>query len=175
MATLGLILGPVLALLIMLGPRLGLPLELAADSPELNTMTGILALMAVWWLTEAIPLAATAFVPLVLDPLAGIMVAEDVAQSYASDVIFLFLGGFLIGLAVEESGLPRRVALSIVALAGASPQRVILGFMVAAGALSMWMSNTVTTIIMLPIAASFLYECGRSGKENRAVLPRPSC
>ena len=166
LATVGLILGPLLALLIGLGPRLGLPVELASGRPELNSMTGILALMAVWWLTEAIPLAATAFVPLILYPLAGIMGAEDVAQRYAADVIFLFLGGFLIGIAVEQSGLPRRVALSIVALAGASPQRVVLGFMVAAGALSMWMSNTVSTIIMLPIAVSFLYELREVGEKE---------
>ncbi len=166
LATVGLVLGPLLAFLLVFGPRLGLPLELASGRPELNTMTGILALMAVWWLTDAIPVAATAFLPLLLYPMAGIMGAEEVAGSYAADVIFLFLGGFLVGIAVEESGLPRRVALRIVALAGASPQRVVLGFMVAAGALSMWMSNTVTTIIMLPIAASFLYGLQEVGERQ---------
>jgi sodium-dependent dicarboxylate transporter 2/3/5 len=108
--------------------------------------------MAVWWVTEAVPIAVTALLPLVVFPATGVMTAADAASPYASHIIFLFLGGFVIAAAVETSDLHRRIALSIVARAGSSPRTTVLAFMVACAALSMWISNSATAIMMLPVA-----------------------
>jgi sodium-dependent dicarboxylate transporter 2/3/5 len=126
-------------------------------------MAAVAALMAVWWLTEAIPMAATALVPLALYPLLGVMSVEKVAPEYGDHLVFLFLGGFLVALAIEESGLHRRIALHIVAAMGDNPRRIVAGFMVAAAVLSMWISNTATTLMMLPIGASILVQADRAG------------
>lgn len=147
-------LGPLVAILFWIGPRFGW--YLVEDQAELNLIAGAAAWIAIWWLTEAIPLAATALLPLALFPLLGLQSAKSVAIHYGNSFIFLFLGGFLVALAIEETGLHRRLALSIVALLGDSPQRLVLGFMVATAALSMWISNSATTLLMLPIAASVL-------------------
>lgn len=124
--------------------------------------------MAVWWLTEAIPLAATSLLPLVLFPLLQIQSVKEVAVSYGDSNIFLFLGGFLIALAIEQSGLHRRLALSIVSLMGDNPTRLLLGFMVATGLMSMWISNTATTMLMLPIAVSILAVADQSITDTAA-------
>ncbi|MEX0794264.1 MAG: DASS family sodium-coupled anion symporter [Pirellulaceae bacterium] len=153
-ANVGRWLGPLVAILFWIGPRLGW--LLSDGQPELNLIAGVAAWIAIWWLTEAIPLAATALLPLALFPLLGLQSAKSVAVHYGNSFIFLFLGGFLVALAIEETGLHRRLALSIVALLGDSPQRLVLGFMVATAALSMWISNSATTLLMLPIAASVL-------------------
>ena len=163
-ASIGMITGPLIAALLWFGPRIG-P-DLSPAQPELNTMAGIVALMAIWWVTEAIPVAATAFLPLILFPVAGIMPAAEVSRLYADDIIFLFLGGFLVAIALQETGFPRRAALNVVALVGDNPRRVILGFMVATGAMSMWMSNTASTISMLPIALSILSEVHETSKAS---------
>jgi len=123
--------------------------------PEAAWLTlAVAALMAVWWATEALPLAATALVPLVAFPLLGIQPMRPTAASYAHPLVFLFMGGFLIAQAMQRWELHRRIALAIAARAGAEPKRLIAGFMVATAFLSMWISNTATTIMMLPIAAS---------------------
>lgn len=157
---LGLVLGPLLAIACWVGPHFGWALD--AQRPLLNNMAGIAVLMAVWWLTEAIPNAATGLVPLALFPLFSIMGAGDTARSYGHSMLFLFLGGFLVALAVEQSGLHRRIALSIVAAVGDSPRQLVLGFMLATAGLSMWISNTATTMMMLPIAASVLLQAGQA-------------
>jgi solute carrier family 13 (sodium-dependent dicarboxylate transporter), member 2/3/5 len=113
-------------------------------------------LMATWWVTEALPLAATALLPIVLFPLFGVVEVEDAAAPYASDTIFLFMGGFMIALAMQRWGLHRRVALRIVTAVGTQPVRLIGGFMLATGLLSMWVSNTATAVMMLPIGLSVL-------------------
>lgn len=114
----------------------------------------ITALMVIWWVTEAIHISATALVPIVLIPLLEIGSIAEATSPYANPVIFLFMGGFLLAAALERSHLHKRIALSIVALIGASPHRLILGFLVTSSLLSMWISNTATALMMLPIALS---------------------
>ena len=114
----------------------------------------ITALMVIWWVTEAIHISATALLPIVLIPLLGIGTIAQATSPYANPVIFLFMGGFLLAAALERSRLHTRLALGIVALIGASPHRLILGFLVTSSLLSMWISNTATAMMMLPIALS---------------------
>ncbi len=123
--------------------------------PPAAWRTAALALLlAVWWMTEALPLGATSLLPLVLIPLLGIAPGEDAAAPYANPTVFLFLGGFLIALAVERCGLHRRAALTILAAVGSRPRNLVAGFMIATAFLSMWISNTAATLMMLPMALS---------------------
>ncbi|OFP32961.1 DASS family sodium-coupled anion symporter [Corynebacterium sp. HMSC068G04] len=122
----------------------------------LRAVAAVTILMGVWWMTEAIPLAATALLPLVIFPLAGVGIIKDVGAPYASSTIFLFMGGFLIALALQRWNLHRRMALFVVKVVGTSPKQLILGFMLATGFLSMWVSNTATAVVMLPIGISVL-------------------
>jgi solute carrier family 13 (sodium-dependent dicarboxylate transporter), member 2/3/5 len=114
-------------------------------------------LMITWWVTEALPMAVVALLPLILFPLLQIASMEDTAAPYANPVIFLFMGGFMIGLAIEKWNLHRRIALNIIRITGTSGDRIILGFILAAGLLSMWLSNTATTMMMFPIAVSVIH------------------
>lgn len=147
-ARIGLWLGPLAAAALLAIPF--------GAQPETHRFAAVAVLMAVWWMTEAIPIAATALIPLVALPFLGILPSEDVAREYANDSIFLFLGGFIVALAVERWGLHRRMALGIVAAIGASPRRLVLGFMAATGFLSMGMSNTATAMLMFPIGMSII-------------------
>ena len=108
-------------------------------------------LMAVWWITEALPLAATSLLPIALFPLLGVLSATEVALAYGDKNIFLFLGGFFIAMSIQKWGLHERIALTIVHKMGTDLRRLVLGFMVATALLSMWISNTATTVMMLPI------------------------
>lgn len=129
-------------------------------------------LMATWWVTEALPLAATALLPIALFPLFGVVGVEDATAPYASDTIFLFMGGFMIALAMQRWGLHRRIALRIVLAVGTQPVRLVGGFMLATGLLSMWVSNTATAVMMLPIGLSVLalvMDDGSDGGEGSAV------
>lgn len=147
---LGLIAGPLVFLVLLYAvPRGTLPL------PALRVAAAGLW-MAIWWMTEAIPIAATALLPLVLFPLLGIADISATAAPYANPLIFLFLGGFLIALGLERWGLHRRFALVIVSRIGARPLSVIVGFAVASAVLSMWVSNTATALMMLPIGISVI-------------------
>jgi len=119
--------------------------------PVAQRTAAVVVLMAVWWMTEAIPIPATSLVPLVLFPALGILKPGEAAAPYANPVIFLFMGGFMLALAMERWSLHRRIALTVVALVGASPRRLVLGFMLAGGIMSMWVSNTATAAMMLPI------------------------
>src|SRR3712207_2692555 len=110
--------------------------------------------MATWWVTEAVPLAATALLPLALFPLLGIVSIDAAAEPYANPVIFLFMGGFLIAAAAERCGLHRRMALTMVRLGGAGPAQMVGGFMAATGFISMGVSNTATVAMVLPMALS---------------------
>ena len=120
------------------------------------TVAAVAVLMATWWLTEAIPVAATALLPLVLFPLLGQGAIKTVAAPYANPLIFLFLGGFLIALAVERWGLHRRIALNVLTRAGTRPRQLVAAFMGVSAGLSMWISNTASTVMMLPIALSVI-------------------
>lgn len=117
-------------------------------------VVAVAALMATWWLTEALPLAATALLPLVLFPLLGILKIGAAAAPYADPVLFLFLGGLALGLATERWGLHRRVALRLVGALGVKPGALVLGFMAATAFISMWVSNTATAAMMLPVTLS---------------------
>lgn len=159
----GLIAGPVgAALLLWITPPDGM-------TPVAWRMLAITLWMVVWWLSEALPIAATALLPLVLMPLLGVQGMPETAASYASPLIFLFLGGFLLAAAMQRVGLHRRIALGIVALVGASPDRIVLGFMLATAFLSMWISNTATTIMMFAVALSVIDFVGRQTRDDRMV------
>lgn len=126
-------------------------------SPDGLKVAAVLALMLVWWLTEAVPLPVTALLPLVLFPTLGVMNMNTAASSYADPVIFLYLGGFMLAIAMERWGLHLRIALHIVRVVGSSANLVIAGFMLATAFLSMWISNTATVMMMLPIGTSVIY------------------
>ncbi len=148
-ARIGLFAGPVLAgLVFFLLPQSELTLAARACG-------GLATLMAVWWMTEALPLEATALLPLVLLPLSGVYEGgsafKRAAAPYADPAIFLFLGGFMIALAIERWGLHRRIALLTLLAVGTSPSRLVGGFLLATGLISMWISNTATAVMMLPI------------------------
>ncbi len=126
-------------------------------------------LMAVWWISEAIPLPATALIPVVFFPLAGILSATKVALSYADPNIFLFMGGFMIAMAMQRHDLHKRIALNIIRIVGTSAKKIVLGFMIATGFLSMWISNTATAMMMLPIALAIIDHAYKlqAGSETR--------
>jgi sodium-dependent dicarboxylate transporter 2/3/5 len=148
----GLLLGPLAAAAMYFG----LPGEASGLSPAGRTVASICVLMALWWMTEALPLAATSLLPLVLLPLLGVTHIGNAAAAYADKVIFLFMGGFLLALAVEKCGLHRRLALLTVRAMGARQKRLVAGFMAATAFLSMWLSNTATAAMMLPIGMSLV-------------------
>ncbi len=112
--------------------------------------------MLAWWITNVIPIGATALLPILLFPLLGILDLKSTTANYGNPVIYLFLGGFVMGLGIEKWNLHRRIALNIMRLSGEKPDRVILGSMLATALLSMWISNTATTIMMLPIGVSVI-------------------
>jgi solute carrier family 13 (sodium-dependent dicarboxylate transporter), member 2/3/5 len=114
----------------------------------------VAVMMAALWISEAIPIPATALLPLVLLPLAGVTTVEDAAAPYANPVIYLFMGGFLLSLSMQRWGLHRRIALGILGRVGSRPRSILAGFMLASALLSMWISNAATTLMMLPIALS---------------------
>lgn len=111
-------------------------------------------LMAAWWITEAIPIPATALLPIVLFPALGVVSVDEATAPFANPLIYLYLGGFLLALGMQRWGLHRRVALSIVRLVGDSPRRITFGFLLATAFVSMWVSNTATALMMLPIGVS---------------------
>lgn len=121
--------------------------------------------MLIWWVTEAVPIPVAALLPMVLLPAMQIYGMEKAAAPYASPVVFLFMGGFMLALAMEKWNLHRRIALRIVHFTGTNANRIILGFMLATAFLSMWISNTATTVMMLPIAVSVIALLGTSAQD----------
>ncbi|MBA4800923.1 MAG: DASS family sodium-coupled anion symporter [Euryhalocaulis sp.] len=160
----GLFLGLALALLLQFLPP---PEGLSRDG---WAVVSLAVLMAVWWATEAIPIPATALLPMAVAPVAGIAAVNDVSMQYMRSTVFLLLGGFIIAMAIQRWNLHARIALNIVARFGARPKALIFGFMLAAALLSMWISNTATTIMMTPIALSVAMAAGR---EKAALLAPP--
>jgi sodium-dependent dicarboxylate transporter 2/3/5 len=157
----GLLLGPAACLLILLSPAPG-----ALSLMGWRT-AAVTAFMAIWWITEAVPIPVTALLPLALFPLLGVLDMGAAAAPYANELIFLFMGGFFIAAAMERSGLHRRIALAILSFVGTSPERLVLGFMLATAFLSMWISNTATAAMMLPVAlavAEMLKPAGLPGE-----------
>ncbi|MCH7623926.1 MAG: anion permease [Nitrospinae bacterium] len=153
-------LGPLLFLVILLLPR---PEGLSEAG---QSMGAIAALMATWWITEATHIAVTALLPLVLMPLLGVMPSAKVAPNFANHIIFLFLGGFMIALAMEKWNLHKRIALWIISMIGVDLERIVLGFMVATAFLSMWISNTATTMMMLPVGMAVVRQIADEASLN---------
>lgn len=133
--------------------------------PEACKVLAIASLMITWWVTEALPMPVVALLPVILFPLFHISTLDDTVRPYADKIIFLFMGGFMLGLAIEKWNLHRRIALNIVRLTGTSGNRIVLGFILATGLISMWLSNTATTMMMFPIALSVIHVM----KENKTT------
>ncbi|MGL6269089.1 MAG: SLC13 family permease [Chitinophagaceae bacterium] len=148
------------------------PLDL---DEKASRVVAVAALMITWWISEAMPMPAVALIPLVLFPLLGIATISETAAPYANEVIFLFMGGFLIGLAIEKWNLHKRIALSIVKITGTSGNRIILGFILATGFLSMWLSNTATTMMMFPIALSVISVVKGTGVDEKSTVNFSLC
>ncbi|MDN5684664.1 DASS family sodium-coupled anion symporter [Corynebacterium glyciniphilum] len=122
----------------------------------MSVTAAVMVLMGAWWMTGALPLAATAMVPLVAFPILQVAPMGDVSAPYADPTIFLFMGGFVLALGIQRWGLHRRLALLVVYTVGTKPKQLVLGFMIATGFMSMWVSNTATAVVMLPIGVSVL-------------------
>ena len=144
--------GPIVLLIILVWG------DLEPGKPAVTTTLAVALLMAIWWITEAVPLAITSLIPVVLFPLFGIMDGREVSATYFNHVIFLFIGGFIIALAMQKWNLHRRIAIKILMITGSSPARILLGFMFATAFLSMWISNTATAMMMIPIVISIINE-----------------
>ena len=151
-----LILAPLVSLVIILF------FDLEPGNSKVTYTFAVAMLMAVWWITEAIPLAVTALLPVALFPLLGVVDGKTISSMYFNHLIFLFIGGFLIAFAMERWNLHRRIALKILILFGISPGRILFGFMLATAFLSMWMSNTATAMMMVPIALSIILKLEES-------------
>jgi solute carrier family 13 (sodium-dependent dicarboxylate transporter), member 2/3/5 len=157
---LSIISGPLLFLLVLLF------VDLNTDNQLVIYALACAVWMAVWWITEAVPLAVTSLLPLVLFPLMGIMDGKAVSSTYFNHVIFLFIGGFIVALAMQKWNLHKRIALKILIFTGVGSGRILLGFMLATAFLSMWISNTATTMMMVPILISIIAQLEESaGKE----------
>lgn len=138
-----------------LGPLLFLIIYFLVDSPNLNpeakAMLGLTSWMAIWWISEAMPIAATSFLPLIFMPLLGLLDIESVSANYMHPTVLLYMGGFLLATGIEKWNLHRRIALNIINLLGTNLRMIVLGFILATGFLSMWISNSATALMMLPI------------------------
>ncbi len=152
---------------LVLGPVLAAALAIFGDlepgRPEVTRTAAVALWMSIWWIGEAVPLAVTALLPIVLFPTLGIMSGKAVAPTYFNHVIFLFIGGFLVALAMERWQLHRRIALGVLRRSGTTPRRLLAAFMGASAFLSMWISNTATTMMMVPIAVAVLDGLERAG------------
>jgi sodium-dependent dicarboxylate transporter 2/3/5 len=123
--------------------------------------------IAAWWITEVIPIPVTSLLPIVLFPLTGAVGIQETAKAFADPIIFLYVGGFIIAAAIEKWGLHKRIALQTIARTGTNTRQIILGFMLATALLSMWISNTATTVMMLPIGMAIISQfSGQEGSEN---------
>lgn len=154
--------GPVLAAVVLATSIPGL-------STEAQRVLAVTVWTAVWWITEAIPIPATSLLPALLFPLLGITTASVAAGYYMHHLILLLLGGFIIARSIETSGLHRRIALNVVSLLGDGPRALVLGFLFSSALLSMWISNTATTLMLVPIALSVVDRLGKQ-TENRLDL-----
>ena len=157
----GLLLGPTLFLFLLVAPS---PEGL---SPLAQRMAAVVVLMAVFWITEAVPIAVTALLPLALYPLLGIAASKQTALAYGNHLLFLFIGGCLIAAGLQKWNLHRRIALSIILWIGADLKRIMMGFMLATAFLSMWISNTATTLMMWPVALAVVVELAQSDAQGR--------
>ncbi len=147
--------------------------DLQPGKPNITYTAAIAFLMAFWWISEALPIGVTSFLPIILFPFLGILDGKEISNAYINYVIFLFIGGFLMALAMEKWNLHKRIALKVLSIVGGSPFMILFGFMFSAAFLSMWMSNTATTMMMLPIAfsvATALEEVHGKSKINTFIV-----
>lgn len=160
----------------LLGPSLFIVLLLALPgnliSPGASKVLALAAWMITWWVTEAAPIPVTALIPLVAFPLLGIMSIKEASAQYANPIIFLFMGGFMIALALEKHRLHERIALNLIKITGTSGNGIIMGFMISTAFLSMWISNTATAMMMLPIALSVIRLLSSTGEMKPELLPK---
>ncbi len=165
MKTLLLFIGPMLSLM------LGLGLFQAGHSPEIAWTAGVTLLTATWWIFEPIPIPATSLIPLAVLPSVGVLDYTQVGAAYGDKLILLMLGGFILSTAMERSGAHRRIALTTVRLiGGGSPRRLVFGFMAASAVLSMWISNTATTLMLLPIVLAVVSNVGDARLKTALLL-----
>ncbi len=156
----GLFLGPLLFILALVFVQ---PEGMSAEARAI--LAGTLWI-ATWWITEAVPIAATSLLPIVLFPLSGGLALGETSKAYGHPLIFLFLGGFFIAAAIEKWGLHKRIALNIINLVGSEPARLVLGFMLATALLSMFISNTATAVMMMPIGVAVAMQVARQGRRQ---------
>jgi len=158
----GLVLGPSL----FTGLLLFVPFDISSSANAALAST----LWIAAWVTEAIPIPATSLLPIVLFPLTGVVDTPTATAPYADPVVFLLLGGFLLALGIERWGLHRRIALTVVSLVGVRVDRLLLGFMVATAFLSMWISNSATAMLMVPIGAAVIVSIGAVDEQERKLI-----
>lgn len=159
-----LISGPLAAILIWLFA------DLDPNNVLVTRMAGITIWVAIWWLTEVIDLAVTSFLPLILMPIMGICDAKETAAQYMDQIIFLFIGGFILSFALEKWELHKRISLSILSAIGSSPSRILMALMITAYFISMWMSNTATVLMLYPaVLAIYLQIKQKTGKESQKI------
>ncbi|MBK7384502.1 MAG: SLC13/DASS family transporter [Flavobacteriales bacterium] len=160
-------------ILLLLGPLLAMVLYLVLRhlGHMQSAMAAVVLWMAVWWISEAVPLAITSLLPLILFPVLGIDSMAGAAANYGKEIIYLFLGGFLLALGIERSGLHRRIALHIVARVGGTGPRLIGGMLIACALLSMWMNSTSCVLVMLPIALSLLDDEEAPPEQRKLTVP----
>jgi len=136
-------------------------------NPAIGKVSAVAILMAIWWITEALPISVTSLVPLIFFPLLGVLSGSEISSSYINSVIFLFVGGFMLAIAMENWGLHKRIALKIISIFGGTANSILYGFMLSSAFLSMWISNTATAIMMLPIALAVISKIeNQFGKED---------
>lgn len=145
----GLFLGPILFFTVQF-----LPITLVSEKAD--SVIAVALWMVIWWITESVHIAVTALLPLLLFPITGVMPIAEVGNNYGSPIIFLFFGGFVLALALEKVNLHKRIALNIIRITGKTPEKVVLGFMIATAFMSMWISNTASTVVMMPIGMSVI-------------------
>ncbi len=156
----GLILGPLLFVVMLAVP------SPAGMEPAAQKMAAVALLMATWWMCESIPIPATSLLPIPLFPMLGVLDTKKATAPYANHLIFLFMGGFLIALSMQRWNLHRRIAMNIVKVVGFSPGRLILGFMIATAAISAFVSNTATAVMMMPIGLAIIAHVVEEGKKE---------
>lgn len=141
-------------------------------SPSAGKVLALAAWIIIWWMTEAVPIAITALLPLVLFPFMGVMKMNEAAAPYANPIVFLFMGGFMIALGLEKHRLHERIALNLIKITGTSGNGIILGFMISTAFISMWISNTATAMMMLPIALSVINLLKSDASVPNEALPK---